>query len=49
MGLDPDYLLLSSEPYPFKQENLEKLSLLLPRSKIILGNGEMFYGMEEGC
>jgi ABC-type Fe3+-hydroxamate transport system substrate-binding protein len=42
MGLDPDYLLLSSEPYPFKQENLEELSLLMPRSKIILVNGEMF-------
>jgi len=42
MGLDPDYLLLSSEPFPFKKKNLEDLSLILPRSKIILVDGEMF-------
>ena len=35
-------LLLSSEPYPFKINNLEDLSKALPNSKIILVDGEMF-------
>ncbi len=35
-------LLLSSEPYPFKQKHLEELQPLLPATKIILADGEMF-------
>lgn len=35
-------LLLSSEPYPFKQKHIDELSLLLPDTKIILVDGEMF-------
>lgn len=35
-------LLLSSEPYPFKQKHLDELQTLLPFSKIILVDGEMF-------
>jgi ABC-type Fe3+-hydroxamate transport system substrate-binding protein len=35
-------LLLSSEPYPFKQKHVEELQPLLPHTKIILVDGEMF-------
>jgi ABC-type Fe3+-hydroxamate transport system substrate-binding protein len=35
-------LLLSSEPYPFKQKHIDELQLLLPNTKILLVNGEMF-------
>jgi ABC-type Fe3+-hydroxamate transport system substrate-binding protein len=35
-------LLLSSEPFPFKQRHLEELQKQLPSTKIILTDGEMF-------
>lgn len=35
-------LLLSSEPYPFKKQHLDELQILLPFTKIILVDGEMF-------
>jgi ABC-type Fe3+-hydroxamate transport system substrate-binding protein len=35
-------LLLSSEPYPFKQKHIDELQQQLPGTKIILVNGEMF-------
>jgi ABC-type Fe3+-hydroxamate transport system substrate-binding protein len=35
-------LLLSSEPYPFKQKHIDELQPLLPNTKIILVDGEMF-------
>jgi hypothetical protein len=35
-------LLLSSEPYPFKQKHLDELKALLPFAKIMLVDGEMF-------
>ena len=35
-------LLLSSEPFPFKQKHIEKLQPQLPGTKIILVDGEMF-------
>lgn len=41
-ALAPEYLLLSSEPYPFKQKHLDEFASLLPQSKILLVNGEMF-------
>jgi ABC-type Fe3+-hydroxamate transport system substrate-binding protein len=34
--------LLSSEPFPFKQNHAEALQSLLPKTKIILVDGEMF-------
>lgn len=37
-----ELLLLSSEPYPFKQKHLEELQTLLPLVKIMLVDGEMF-------
>jgi len=35
-------LLLSSEPYPFKQKHIDELQRLLPKTKILLVDGEMF-------
>lgn len=35
-------LLLSSEPYPFKQKHVDELSRYLPGTKIILADGEYF-------
>jgi len=35
-------LLLSSEPYPFKQKHIDELQSLLPNCKILLVDGEMF-------
>lgn len=40
--LNPECVLLSSEPYPFKEIHKEELSLLLPAAKILLADGEMF-------
>jgi ABC-type Fe3+-hydroxamate transport system substrate-binding protein len=37
-----DYILLSSEPYPFKQKHLQQLQAEIPDTKIILVDGEMF-------
>lgn len=40
--LQPDYLLLSSEPYPFKEKHIAELNEHFPTAKIILVNGEYF-------
>ena len=37
-----DLLLLSSEPYPFKQKHADELTQLLPKIKIKIVDGEMF-------
>jgi ABC-type Fe3+-hydroxamate transport system substrate-binding protein len=42
LKLSPDYLLLSSEPYPFKESHLDEFQKLLPQTKVLLVNGEMF-------
>lgn len=39
---NPQYVLLSSEPYPFRQKHAAELQRQLPNSKVILVNGEMF-------
>ena len=39
---DCKLLLLSTEPYPFKQKHIAELKLQLPATKIILVDGEMF-------
>ena len=38
----PQVLLLSSEPFPFKEKHVSELQPLLPQTKIILVDGEMF-------
>lgn len=40
--LNPDYIFLSSEPFPFKQKHIEELQKELPFTKIEMVNGEMF-------
>jgi iron complex transport system substrate-binding protein len=38
----PDYIFLSSEPFPFKEENKINIQKLYPKSKLILVDGEAF-------
>jgi ABC-type Fe3+-hydroxamate transport system substrate-binding protein len=38
----PEIILLSSEPYPFKEKHIEELQQSCPESKILLVDGEMF-------
>lgn len=40
--LNPELVLLSSEPYPFKEKHIAELQQLLPDAKIVLADGEMF-------
>ncbi len=42
MEKDCKLLLLSTEPYPFKQKHIEELKIQLPGTTIILVDGEMF-------
>jgi ABC-type Fe3+-hydroxamate transport system substrate-binding protein len=37
-----ELLLLSSEPFPFKEKHMEALQKQLPSTKIVLADGEMF-------
>jgi hypothetical protein len=40
--LAPDCIFLSSEPYPFKAKHIEELASMLPKSRIVLVDGEYF-------
>ena len=40
--LNPEVIFLSSEPYPFNEQHLDDLKGLIPKTKIILVDGEMF-------
>lgn len=40
--LSPEVILLSSEPYPFKEKHIEELKQLCPDAKVILADGELF-------
>ena len=40
--LNPQVVLLSSEPYPFKQQHVEELQAVLPESQILCVDGELF-------
>jgi ABC-type Fe3+-hydroxamate transport system substrate-binding protein len=40
--INPDLIFLSSEPYPFKQKHIDEFKLMLPKTKIMLVDGEMF-------
>jgi len=39
---NPDLILLSSEPFPFKKEHINEIATYASQSKIILVDGEMF-------
>ncbi|MEQ8524082.1 helical backbone metal receptor [Gracilimonas sp.] len=40
--LQPELLLLSSEPYPFKEKHIDEIKAVCPQSEIKLVNGEWF-------
>lgn len=40
--LNPEFVLLSSEPYPFKEKHRAEFETIFPNAKIILVDGEMF-------
>jgi ABC-type Fe3+-hydroxamate transport system substrate-binding protein len=40
--LAPRVILLSSEPYPFKEKHLQEIQMLSPNSSVFLVDGEMF-------
>ena len=42
IALDPELLMLSSEPFPFKQKHLDRFREILPNSTIQLVDGELF-------
>jgi ABC-type Fe3+-hydroxamate transport system substrate-binding protein len=42
MDAKPTTILLSSEPYPFKERHINELQRLCPDASIILVDGEMF-------
>lgn len=41
-ALNPEMLLLSSEPFPFKEKHIDELKYHLPNTKILLVDGELF-------
>jgi ABC-type Fe3+-hydroxamate transport system substrate-binding protein len=41
-AMQPQYILLSSEPFPYRENHLEEYSTLFPQSEIILVDGEFF-------
>lgn len=40
--LNPDFVFLSSEPYPFSEKHFPELKNIFPNSKIMIVDGEMF-------
>ena len=42
ISLKPDYIFLSTEPYPFKDQHINDLQKINPSSNVILVDGEMF-------
>jgi ABC-type Fe3+-hydroxamate transport system substrate-binding protein len=41
-NLQPDVILLSSEPFPFKEQDAKHLKEICPKAQVRLVNGEMF-------
>lgn len=41
-SVNPELILLSSEPYPFKEKHISELQQLCPRAKVMLVDGELF-------
>jgi len=40
--LNCELILLSSEPYPFKEKHIEEIQAAIPNAKVLLVDGEMF-------
>ncbi len=47
--LSPDLILLSSEPFPFRQQHIAELQQLLPKTKVLLVMVKCFRGMAADC
>ena len=45
--MDPDYVMLSSEPFPFQAKHMDAFKKMFPKARILLVDGEMFswYGI----
>lgn len=41
-AINPDFIFLSSEPFPFKEKHLNELAVQFPNSEIFLVDGEYF-------
>jgi len=41
-NLNPDYVFLSSEPYPFKEKHIAEVRAMWPSSRIMMVDGQMF-------
>lgn len=41
-SLNPDFIFLSSEPFPFKEKHIEELQNQFPGSQVVLVDGEYF-------
>jgi len=39
---NPDLILLSSEPFPFKEKHIQNFKAICPNAKVLLVDGEMF-------
>jgi ABC-type Fe3+-hydroxamate transport system substrate-binding protein len=39
---NPQFILLSSEPYPFKENHIQEFQTICPNAKIIIVDGELF-------
>ncbi len=39
---NPDYIFLSSEPFPFKDKHIQEFKKMIPNSKVVLVDGEYF-------
>ncbi len=42
VNYNPDIVLLSSEPYPFKEKHIPEIKAVLPATEVVLVDGEMF-------
>lgn len=41
-ALNPEVVMLSSEPFPFKEKHIQDIQSLLPTAKVMLVDGELF-------
>ena len=42
IAMNPDYIFLSSEPFPFNKEHVDELKKHLPGTRIMLVDGQYF-------
>lgn len=42
INLNPKFILLSSEPFPFSDKHRSEIAAAFPEARVVLVNGEMF-------